>query len=68
MKKVLIAGATGYLGSFVVKEFKKRGFYVRALSRNMDKLKGLLGYIDEVHIGQITRPLELKNICRDIKG
>ena len=25
MQKVLIAGATGYLGRFVVQEFKKRG-------------------------------------------
>ncbi len=66
MKKVLVAGATGYLGSFVVKEFKQRGFYVRALSRSKDKLKGLLDHIDEVHIGQITEPLQLKNICRDI--
>ena len=31
MKRVLVAGATGYLGGFVCKEFKDRGYFVRAL-------------------------------------
>lgn len=33
MEKVLVAGATGYLGRFVTKEFKRRGFWVRILAR-----------------------------------
>ncbi len=33
-QKVLVARATGYLGGFVVKEFKSRGYYVRALARS----------------------------------
>ena len=39
MKKVLVAGATGYLGKYVVREFKQQGFWVRALVRNKKKLK-----------------------------
>ena len=31
MKRVLVAGATGYLGRFVTREFKSRGYWVRAL-------------------------------------
>lgn len=33
MKKVLVAGATGYLGRFVAREFKKQGYWVRVLAR-----------------------------------
>ena len=36
--RVLVAGATGYLGKFVVREFKKRGYFVRALARSPGKL------------------------------
>ncbi|MBW2364782.1 MAG: NmrA family NAD(P)-binding protein, partial [Deltaproteobacteria bacterium] len=39
MQKVIVAGATGYLGRFVVQEFKKRGYWVRALARNPHKLE-----------------------------
>ncbi|RUM58176.1 MAG: SDR family NAD(P)-dependent oxidoreductase, partial [Persephonella sp.] len=28
MKRVLVAGATGYLGKFMVKKFKESGYYV----------------------------------------
>ena len=38
-KKVLITGASGYLGRYAVKEFKDRGYYVRALVRNPEKIK-----------------------------
>ncbi|MDX2381840.1 MAG: NmrA family NAD(P)-binding protein, partial [Acidimicrobiia bacterium] len=31
--RVLVAGATGYLGKFVVQAFKERGYWVRALTR-----------------------------------
>ena len=38
MKIVLVAGATGYLGRFVVEEFKKSDYQVRALARSAEKL------------------------------
>jgi len=66
MKKVLVAGATGYLGSFVVKEFKTRGYGVRALARSAGKLEHLKDYIDEEYIGQLTNPESIKDVCRDI--
>ncbi|NTV17680.1 MAG: NmrA family NAD(P)-binding protein, partial [Chlorobiaceae bacterium] len=37
-QKVLVAGASGYLGRYVVKEFAERGYTVRALVRNTEKL------------------------------
>jgi uncharacterized protein YbjT (DUF2867 family) len=66
MKKVLVAGATGYLGQYVVKEFKKQGYWVRALTRSEDRLKNLNDYVDEAFIGAVTDPASLDGICQDI--
>ncbi|MGB6641445.1 MAG: NmrA family NAD(P)-binding protein, partial [Thermoanaerobaculia bacterium] len=33
MRRVLVAGATGYLGGFVAQELEVRGHFVRALAR-----------------------------------
>ena len=33
-----LAGATGYLGGFVAREFKSQGHFVRALARSPEKL------------------------------
>ena len=66
MKKILIAGASGYLGKFVVKEFKKQGYWIRALARNKDKLKDLNSFVDDTFIGEITDPRSLQGICKDI--
>jgi uncharacterized protein YbjT (DUF2867 family) len=66
MQKVLVAGATGYLGRFVVKEFKKQGFQIRVLARNRAKLESLSEFIDEEFIGEITGPNSLQGICKDI--
>ena len=38
MPRVLIAGATGYLGGFLLAEAKERGYAVRALTRSERKL------------------------------
>ena len=32
--RVLIAGATGYVGKYVTQEFKRRGYQVRVLTRS----------------------------------
>ncbi len=66
MKRVLVAGATGYLGRFVVSELKSRGHFVRALARTPEKLDGLDRAPDEVHVGEITRPETLEAVCDDI--
>jgi uncharacterized protein YbjT (DUF2867 family) len=66
MKKVLVAGATGYLGQHVLNKFKKQGYWVRALARNADKLENLSGYIDEIVIGEVTNTNSIREICQDI--
>ncbi len=65
-QRVLVAGATGYLGGFVVKEFKSRGYYVRALARSPQKLDTLKDAIDETVIGEITDPESIKDVCEGI--
>jgi uncharacterized protein YbjT (DUF2867 family) len=66
MKRVLIAGATGYLGRYAVQEFKKQGFWVRALARTPEKLESLQEYIDEPFVGEVTDKNSLSGICKDI--
>ena len=66
MKRVLVAGATGYLGRYVVKEFKKQCYWVRALTRSADRLDGLEEYVDETFIGAVTDPASLAGVCEGI--
>ena len=37
-KRVLVAGATGYLGKFAVQAFKRAGYHVRVLTRSEERL------------------------------
>jgi uncharacterized protein YbjT (DUF2867 family) len=64
-QKVLVAGATGYLGQYLVKELKKRGFWVRVLIRNENQ-KDKFNSVDDFFIGQITEPGSLKGITKNI--
>ncbi|MGB3562454.1 MAG: SDR family oxidoreductase [Thermoanaerobaculia bacterium] len=66
MKRVLVAGATGYLGGFVAQELEVRGHFVRALARAPEKLHPLRGSLDEIVDGQVTRPETLEHVCDGI--
>ncbi|MEP5766367.1 MAG: NmrA family NAD(P)-binding protein [Halieaceae bacterium] len=37
--RLLVAGATGYLGKFVTRELKARGYWVRVLTRSIERLE-----------------------------
>ena len=65
-KRVLIAGATGYLGQYLVKESKKQGYWVRALTRDQKKLAHLDEYIDDLFVGEVTKPDSIVEVCKDI--
>ncbi|MCX2980524.1 SDR family oxidoreductase [Halieaceae bacterium IMCC14734] len=63
--KVLIAGATGYLGKYAVKAFKQRGFWVRTLTRDKNRLFEPGPFtapalkaedIDDIFVGKVTEP------------
>jgi uncharacterized protein YbjT (DUF2867 family) len=74
MTKVLVAGATGYLGKFVVREFKQRGYWVRALARTPKKLAepgpflepAVKDQIDDIFVGEVTQPETLRGLCDGI--
>jgi uncharacterized protein YbjT (DUF2867 family) len=55
--KVLVVGATGSIGRFVVEEARRRGHGVRALVRDSRKARGFADADGvEVVIGDLTRP------------
>jgi uncharacterized protein YbjT (DUF2867 family) len=66
MQRVLVAGATGYLGEFVARELKDRGYFVRALARSGRKLDDLRDSLDEIVEGEVTRPETLEHVCEGI--
>ncbi|MEZ4361182.1 MAG: SDR family oxidoreductase [Kofleriaceae bacterium] len=66
-RRVLIAGASGYLGGYVLREFKRRGWWVRALVRDARRLGALAELVDEIHRGDVTRPAELAGACEQIE-
>lgn len=66
MKKILVAGATGYLGQFVVKALSAKGYWVRALGRSAAKLAPVEEHADELFIGEVTDPGSLAGICDGI--
>lgn len=75
VKRVLVAGATGYLGKFVVPAFKEKGYFVRVLSRSEERLYESGPFtapalskadFDEVFVGEITQPETLAGMLDDI--
>jgi uncharacterized protein YbjT (DUF2867 family) len=66
MARVLVVGATGYLGSHMVAELKAEGHWVRALSRREGAFEASAQAPDEVFVGQATRPETLAGLCDGI--
>ena len=64
--RVLVAGATGYLGGYVAREFKRRGFFVRGLVRSAGKAKGIEDVVDEIVLGEVTKPETIQGICEKV--
>ena len=74
-KRVLVAGATGYLGKFSVQAFKERGYSVRVLTRSKERLSEPGPFtapalaqddMDEVFVGEITKPETLTGLMDGI--
>lgn len=65
MEKVLVAGATGYLGQHLVEELKQRNYWVRVLIRK-ESQKQLFEDVDDFFIGEITKLESLNEICKGI--
>lgn len=65
-QKVLVVGATGYLGKFLITELKRQGYWVRVLSRDKRKIEPVKNLIDEVFLGEATQPETIIGLCKDI--
>jgi len=74
-RRVLVAGATGYLGKFVALEFKRRGYWVRVLTRDTERLEAPGPFtapgispeeVDDVFVGEATDPASLAGLCDGI--
>ena len=63
--QVIIFGATGSLGSYVVKEALAQGYSVKAFIRNADKLKGMESHQLSIIQGDV---FNLEDIQSAIKG
>lgn len=66
MNRVLLAGATGYLGGYLAKELQKRSYFSRLIVRNPEQLeqKGIIA--DEIVTAKITSPASIKGCCQGI--
>lgn len=67
MARILVAGATGYLGGFVLRELAARGHGVRALTRSRGKLDQLREATEDVVEAEITRPDTLTGLCDGVE-
>lgn len=66
MKRILLAGSTGYLGSYIAKELHKRPFFFRAIARSPDKLEKNGIKAAEILKAELTDPDSVKECCKDI--
>jgi uncharacterized protein YbjT (DUF2867 family) len=64
-KRVLLAGGTGYLGAYVLKELLKQGYPTRAITRNLQKIKSQKANLEIVE-AEVTKKESLKDVCDQI--
>ena len=63
--RVLLAGATGYLGRFVLNELQRRNYLTRVIVRTPSRLGTVMPDVD-VRVGEVTQADTLKGVCEDI--
>ncbi|MGF1732502.1 SDR family oxidoreductase [Photobacterium kasasachensis] len=66
MKKVLVAGATGYLGRYIAHELQSRGYRVTVVVRNSAKLTAFEKAHFEVIEAEVTNPDSLVGCCNGV--
>ncbi|MGF1777863.1 SDR family oxidoreductase [Vibrio nomapromontoriensis] len=60
---VLIAGATGYLGQYIISEVAARGMNLKALARNPSKLHEQPLLPEQIIQAEVTKPETLRGVC-----
>ena len=64
MKKVLVTGATGFLGKYVVKELVEHGYQVRAFGRNSKVGRSLENSSVSYFQGDLTKADDVLEACK----
>ena len=64
--RVLLTGATGYVGGCLLDELQRRGCVVRCLARRPEKLAGRVGPDTEVMAGDAGRAEDLARACAGV--
>ncbi len=64
-EKILLAGATGYLGGYIARQLEKEGYETRLVIRDWDRLSFRPDFF-EVKEARLTKPETLKGICRGV--
>ena len=66
MKKILLAGATGYLGSHIAKRLIQNAYDLRVIVRSPEKLAQQGIEVEDLFEAEVTRPETLKGCCSGI--
>lgn len=66
--KVLVTGATGFLGQWLTRRLLEEGFEVRVLVRSRSKLEDLEGLKLEIAEGDVTNLSSLEAACKSVGG
>jgi uncharacterized protein YbjT (DUF2867 family) len=66
MKRILLAGATGYLGSYIAKELQKGDYHVSVIARDLKKLSQKKIEASEILEAEITQPGTIRGCCKEI--
>ena len=66
MKKVLVTGATGFLGKYVVEELVEHGYQVRAFGRNRAIGQSLVNASVTFVQGDLTNQEDLTKACQEM--
>jgi uncharacterized protein YbjT (DUF2867 family) len=67
-KKILVIGAAGFVGAPIAKQLQADGFSVRALVRNADKARQLLGDQVELVVGNFADKATLEKALAGVDG
>lgn len=63
---VLVVGSTGYLGKHVIQALHNKGYRIRALVRNADRLGDLQSIVDDIFTADATDDSTLEGACNGI--
>jgi uncharacterized protein YbjT (DUF2867 family) len=66
MKRILLAGATGYLGRYIAELLVEQNYSTKVLVRNSQKFKSFNIQADEIIKAEITEKSTLNSCCKNV--